>query len=148
MDGLDACWLDSVTYTPTFATGPPYAQWLNTRFPSTQRGNGLLTGPTADPDGDGRTNLYEYAFGGSPVAADALNPITLLASGSEVFFDYMTDSSKTDLLITPRLSDTLASWTNGTSELVSQNGNLSQRRVRVPKSAGKKFLMLKAELTP
>ena len=148
VDGLDACWLDSVTYTPTFATGPPYAQWLNTRFPSTQRGNGLLTGPTADPDGDGRTNLYEYAFGGSPVAADALNPITLLASGSEVFFDYMTDSSKTDLLITPRLSDTLASWTNGTSELVSQNGNLSQRRVRVPKSAGKKFLMLKAELTP
>ena len=31
--GLDACWLDQVTYTPAFARGPPYAQWLKARFP-------------------------------------------------------------------------------------------------------------------
>jgi hypothetical protein len=146
--GLDACWLDSITYTTAFASGPPYAQWLNGLFPASQLGNGFITGPDIDSDGDGRSNLHEYAFGGSPLIHDLMQPVSSQPAGSEVLFDYTTDDTKTDLIITPRLSDDLTIWTDATSESVSQAGTLTQRRVRVPQSAGRKFFMLKAEMTP
>ncbi len=148
VDGLDACWLDFITYTPTFASGPPYAQWLNGIFPSNQLGNGLITGPDIDTDGDGRSNFFEYAFGGSPLIRDFAQPVSPLLNGNETFFNYTIDTSKTDLLITPRISDDLTNWSNATSEFVSQNGSLTLRRVRIPNSAGKKFLMMKAQSVP
>jgi hypothetical protein len=148
IDGLDACWLDSISYTPAFATGPPYTQWLASLFPVNQLGNGLLTGPQADYDGDGFSNFHEYAFGTSPVLVDFTQPIASQLAGSESFFDYSTDASKTDLLITPRLSDDLSTWADTTSEFVSQAGNIVLRRVRLPHSAGKKFFMLKATPVP
>jgi len=148
IDGLDACWLDSISYTPNFATGPPYTQWLASLFPMNQLGNGLLTGPNADYDGDGFSNFHEYAFGTSPVLVDFTQPIASQLAGSESFFDYSTDASKTDLLITPRLSDDLSTWADTTSEFVSQAGNIVLRRVRLPHSAGKKFFMLKATPVP
>ena len=148
VDGLDACWLDSITYTPTFASGPPYAQWLNGLFPANQLGNGLITGPDIDSDGDGRSNLHEYAFGGSPLVHDFTQPVSPQSAEGEVFFDYTTDDTKTDLVITPRISSDLTTWTDATSEFVSQAGPLAQRRVRVPQSAGRKFLLLKAEMVP
>ena len=67
---------------------------------------------------------------------------TALASVRELW------PEKTDLIITPRISSDLTIWTDATSEFVSQAGTLAQRRVRVPQSMGRKFLMLKAEMTP
>jgi subtilisin-like proprotein convertase family protein len=146
--GLDACWLDSITYTPTFASGPPYAQWLNGLFPASQLGNGLITGPGIDSDGDGRINLDEYAFGGSPLMGDHSSPVAPAPSGSEVFFDFNTDDWKTDLIITPRISGDLSTWADVTPEFISQSAGVSHWRVRVPHSAGRKFLVLRAGLTP
>jgi subtilisin-like proprotein convertase family protein len=146
--GLDACWLDSVAYTPSFATGPPYAQWLNGLFPAPQLGNALITGPEADTDGDGRTNLHEYAFGGSPLVRDSAFPSAPSTSASEVLFSYSVADWKTDLIITPRVSDELSTWINATPEFINQSGGQSHWRVRVPQSVGKKFLMLRAGLAP
>lgn len=147
-DGLDACWLDQITYTPNFASGPPYAQWLNGLFPSHQLGNGLITGPEVDGDGDGRINLHEYAFGGSPLIYDSATPVVTQTVGNEVFFEYSTDDAKTDLSIIPRLSNDLGSWTNATGEFVSQSGGQSHWRVRVPQSTGRKFFRLQANMLP
>lgn len=147
-DGLDACWLDQIAYTPTFASGPPYAQWVNGVFPASSLGDGLVTGPDIDFDGDGRTNLHEYAFGGSPLINDTANPVVASAVGNEVIFEYSTDSAKSDLIITPQISNDLSSWTSVSGELVSQSGGLSYWRVRVPQSGGKKFFILRANLIP
>ena len=147
-DGLDACWLDQITYTPSFASGPPYAQWLNNLFPAAQLGNGLITGPDIDSDGDGRSNLDEYAFGGSPLLPDHAQPLSSQPSGGEVFFEYSTDDTKTDLIITPRVSDDLSFWIDGAGEFVSQSAGRTHWRVRFPQSAGHKFFRLKAELAP
>jgi hypothetical protein len=146
--GLDACWLDQISYTPTFASGPPYAQWLNGLFPSNQLGNGLITGPDVDIEGDGRINLDEYAFGGSPMIYDSANPVATQTVGNEVFFEYSTSNAKTDLSITPQISNDLRTWTGVTGEFVSQSGGQSFWRVRVPKSAGPKFFLLRANLIP
>ena len=145
---LDACWLDQVVYTPTFATGPPYAQWLNGLFPSQQLGNGLITGPDIDFDDDGRSNLHEYAFGGSPLIRDHVPMPAPVQSGNEVHFQYSTEDWKTDLIVTPRLSDTLIGWSSGTPELISQGGGLKSWRVRIPQSAGRKFFSISAGLAP
>lgn len=148
IDGLDACWLDSITYTPTFATGPPYAQWLNGLFPSNQLGNAFHTGPDADDDGDGRSNLHEYVFGGSPLVPDHVQTFTNQPQSTEMWFDYSIDSSKTDVILTPTLSTDLSLWTDSVGEFVTQSGGRHHYRVRIPWSAGKQFLRLKANLVP
>ena len=147
--GLDAAWLDNIQYTPSFASGPPYAQWLNTSFPTNQLGNASYTSADADTDGDGRTNLEEYAFGGSPVVFDfASSPLSSLSQSGETHFQYSIEASKTDLILTPRLSDDLTTWTNGTGEFVTLSGGRNHYRVRVPWSAGRKFMRLNATLAP
>jgi subtilisin-like proprotein convertase family protein len=145
---LDSAWLDTIFFTQQFASGPPYAQWLAANYPAAQLGNGEITGPGADGDGDFRSNLEEYAFGGSPLIQDFAQPVSAMPSGAEVHFGFSTNTTKTDLLITPQLSDDLANWLDDTGEFVSQTGNVMQWRVRVPQSAGRKFMKLRATLTP
>lgn len=145
---LDSAWLDTISYTPQFATGPPYAQWLASHFPAANLGNGEITGPNVDWDGDGRSNLDEYAFGGSPLLADFAIPGTAAPAGSEVFFDFSTVDAKTDLIITPQTSDDLSFWSDQAGEFVSQAGGITNWRIRSPLSAGKKFFRLKGSLAP
>lgn len=146
--GLDACWLDNIQYTPTFASGPPYAQWLNGLFPTNQLGNALHTGPDADDDGDGRSNLHEYVFGGSPLVSDHVQPFTNQPQGTEMWIDYSIETSKTDVILTPSISSDLSLWTDGVGEFVTQSGGRNYYRVRIPWSEGKKFLRLKGSLVP
>lgn len=51
----------------------PIQIWQEQYFGAASSGNAVLT---ADPDGDGSTNLLEYALGTSPVAANA--PVSLI----------------------------------------------------------------------
>jgi kexin len=145
-DGLDAGWLDAISYTTDFATGPPYNQWLAAAFPAAVLGNAEITGPNADPDGDLRDNLMEYAFGGSPAAPDQTAPITIQPTAGETIFSYVTDSAKADLLITPELSADLLTWQTATAELFATEGTLRTWQVRVPRTAGSGFVRLRASL--
>ncbi len=55
----------SVTLNP----GTPFAQWLNGRFSAAELADADISGPDADPDGDGRVNLLEYYEDGNPKGA-------------------------------------------------------------------------------
>jgi hypothetical protein len=57
-----------------------YRGWDNRYFSNTERDDPAVSGPDADPDGDGRTNLAEYAFVTDPRAAD-LPGLTVVPSG-------------------------------------------------------------------
>ena len=52
-------------HTLTFAVGP-VANWQATYFTGTELENPSICGLAADPDGDGLTNLQEFAFGYDP----------------------------------------------------------------------------------
>ncbi len=52
-----------VSYISQGAAASPYTTWINS-YPSISAPADQL--PTADPDGDGQTNLAEFAFGGNP----------------------------------------------------------------------------------
>lgn len=49
-----------------------YYGWDNSHFSSEERDDALISGPDADPDGDGRDNFSEYAFGTDPRKADQI----------------------------------------------------------------------------
>jgi hypothetical protein len=44
-----------------------YNSWLNNAFPG--EGNPAIIGDFADPDGDGKCNLIEFALGGNPASS-------------------------------------------------------------------------------
>ncbi|MDC0504431.1 choice-of-anchor M domain-containing protein, partial [Verrucomicrobiales bacterium] len=49
-----------------------YPQWLADHFSTRTLIDPLMSGPEADPDGDGQSNLHEYAFDSNPRIANGL----------------------------------------------------------------------------
>ncbi len=49
----------------------PYVSWQSTYFSPAELGNPAISGPDADPDGDGLSNGMEYAFGLQPKSASS-----------------------------------------------------------------------------
>jgi len=62
----------AVTYTSTQAllsqSGSPFSTWMSTNYPSLTGANALAG---ADPDGDGQTNITEFALDGNPTSGAA-----------------------------------------------------------------------------
>lgn len=56
--------------------------WRNARFSSAELGEEEISGPTGDPEGDGISNLMEYALGGEPRSdSGGLLPVVELRDG-------------------------------------------------------------------
>lgn len=72
---------------------------------------GAQRGAAADPDGDGVSNLLEYAFSLSPRTADAAGLPTLLPLGDRVGISFSRDTRKTDLTYEVQASVDLVNWT-------------------------------------
>jgi hypothetical protein len=80
-------------------------------------------GPLDDPDGDGISNLMEYALGlspnsanvaGLPTAAPAFNPVT----GKDHLTLIMTlNADATGIVLTPQVTSSLSGWNSGGSHI-------------------------------
>lgn len=86
-------------YTPT-----PYESWI--------AGFGVADpAPSADPDGDGRDNREEYAFGGNPGVADGpASGQTVANAAGTVTWQYARRSDDPSLVYSHQRSVDLASW--------------------------------------
>lgn len=101
-----------------FAVGelPLYEQWrrAGSRFNAAERAERAIGGPLADPDGDGRPNLLEYAFGAEPRLADTAPgaPALSLATDSGHTMPTLTFDRIADPLLVYRVeaSADLADW--------------------------------------
>ncbi|QJE95482.1 InlB B-repeat-containing protein [Luteolibacter luteus] len=88
--GADTGWVDTITWSGS----NPYANWIASQFTPEQQADLLISGPDADPDGDGLINLLECAFNLQPMNAaqpvlepgtgiSGLPSVTATGSGAE-----------------------------------------------------------------
>jgi hypothetical protein len=106
---------------------------------------------SADPDGDGLSNLMEYALGTDPNSSGVI-PAVLALNGENLEYTYTRSTAAKDNGVTYQIewSDTLevGSWSTETvnQQITSTQGALETLKASVPKgSTGKRFLRLKMQ---
>jgi hypothetical protein len=138
---------------------PVFAIWQAQKFSAAERANLAVSGPTADPDGDGVANLLEYAFGFEPKTANTTaQPLVGTVKVNSV--DHLTLTyrrlvpTSPDLIYTPQSTSDLAGAWDTTPVLLSGRNNgdgtetVAYRDVTPLSGATKRFLRLKLTQQP
>lgn len=95
----------------------PYEEWKAAHFTPAELLNPTISGDFADPDGDGRVNLLEYALGSDPRIVDALavnEPTVSLVNGM-VAITYARVLAAADVIYRVEISSDLVTWTYGSA---------------------------------
>ena len=136
----------------TFADVPiaalgPYGTWANGTFAHAFTD----TAATSDPDGDGKSNQEEFAFGLDPITGSSVNPITQQLAGG--VFKY-TRTANSGLTYKVYYSTTLSAWTldaSATQTPAAAVGGVETVTVTLAAAAplaGKLFVRVEATQTP
>ncbi len=127
-------------------SAPPssgFTAWL-----ATNHLTGDAAQPTADPDGDGRANLVEYALGTSPTSPDTSSVGTLVETPNGWVFRFTRPASATGLVYEVSSSSDLASWTARPVQLTSSANGIETLEAALPAPAPRLFARLRIELAP
>ena len=106
---------------PAAATG--YEAWKLASFSPTQAEDPLVSGPAADPDGDGADNLMEYAFHGNPLVAgvDGKPKLENLSDGGQEYLAIRFQRRKGDASLNTMVESTqdltAIGWSGGGVQL-------------------------------
>jgi hypothetical protein len=91
----------------------PIDDWRFQHFSPSQRANEAISGNAADPDGDGRKNLLEYALHTLPLQADEC-PLVVEVANGHLTMDYPRRLDGEGVIYTPEVSSDLVNWASGT----------------------------------
>lgn len=112
----------------------------------------LTNNPSADYDGDGKSNLLEYAFSGKAAVSegDLSNQPTRVSDTNFFILEYKKDTGSTDLTFTPQGSTDLIAWkspgqsgalTGFVDSLISTTGTVQTRQMKVPYSSSSRAFL-------
>ncbi|EDY21119.1 Pectinesterase [Chthoniobacter flavus Ellin428] len=111
----------AATQTFTLAVQWTLATWQSAKF-GANAGDSSIAGPNADPNGNGISNLLEYALGGDPLAAGAavslpvVAPTVNLSDGQTYLVMTATlDPTANGISISGEVSSDLQTWNSGTN---------------------------------
>lgn len=107
-----------VQFSLAIALPADFAGWKATRFSPDELADPTVGGDHADPDGDGLSNLLEYALALEPRTANVGSRPTTATVGGHLTFTYRQSKSATDLTFTPQFSTALAVDSWGSNGLV------------------------------
>lgn len=134
-----ANWLAATANPGAGAPGASFASWIG--------GSGL---PAAacdaddDPDGDGRTNLVEYALGSSASVRDAAPPFAMDCDAGWVVLNYSFRTDRPGARVEIEHSEGLDTWTPLGTAALGVSSSLQQRYAEFPMSGHPKgFFRLK-----
>jgi cyclophilin family peptidyl-prolyl cis-trans isomerase len=130
---------------------PALEAWKTTYF-GANSSNASISALTADPDADGYSNAYEFAFGGNP-AVSGLIPTTSAISNGNFRFSFQKRKNSSDVTYEVRmLSDLSLDFASG--NLISTQtsspqpsgigGDYEQVEAVIPTSTQKGFMRVKA----
>jgi hypothetical protein len=92
----------------------PLNAWRRANFTTAELANPQISGDNADPDGDGISNLMEYAMGLPPKVANA-NPLNPQIVNGNFTITYSRSKGATDVATTLQSSTDLVNWQSGPS---------------------------------
>lgn len=120
----------------------PGQAWKDTNFTAAEAADPSLSGDSADPEGDGLSNLLEYAFHRDPwqpeSSAIVTAGVTSQGGSYRLLVSFPHSRNATDVALTFEISTDLQSWTSATAELVSDtvtSSEAEQITVRLPASS-------------
>jgi hypothetical protein len=131
----------------------PWQAWVEASFAPEFHNDPAVTGPSADPDGDGRSNLVEYACGSPPSSPDN-SPLPSLTAGDRLILQFVRRADRYDTIVTLEQSSGGTNWSpvaagdgieiteSGTPEILTT--------VTIPRAAAetRAFFRLRIERTP
>ena len=142
----------TVALSGTVTEGPTYTHqelWRFANFGSYSSDGSAAD--SADPDGDGLSNLMEYALGTGPNSSGVM-PALLALNGANLEYTYTRSTAAKDNGVTYQIewSDTLetGSWSTQTvtEQIQGTQGALETVKASIPKgTSGKRFLRLKVQ---
>jgi hypothetical protein len=110
---------------------------------SQQLWNGGDSSPMGDPDGDGLTNVVEYALGLNPTTAGTAGWPTAQTVGGNLIYRYNKDNSKSDISYQVEASTDLENWSPVDSTLNGPGGTIETWAATIPMDGVKKFVRLR-----
>lgn len=109
-----------------------FGDWALHQFNYAQSLDGSVSGPGADPDGDGVPNLIEFASGGNPLSADASNSVAQIVSHTpgQFVLSYRERKDLGDVQRIFQYSTNLSDWNSITPSQITTIANLPTVYVR------------------
>ena len=106
--------------------GLTYTQWREASFDPAAAADDSVSGPEADPDGDGQVNTVEYALGGNPTTGDP-KPLSVTVDWSEptAILVYPVRTNATDLEVSIEFSSDLQTWESDNNFTEESQENVS-----------------------
>jgi hypothetical protein len=119
-----------VNYLSVIPLVPPqvttFAQWQQAHFSEDQLTNSAISGWSANPVGDGTTNLLKYALGLDPWTSIAGSGIQVTLVSGQPQLTFYEPSTLTDVSYFVEVSNDLNTWAAVTQTVIGQSSGLTE----------------------